>query len=251
LNAIVEFKEICIAFQGETVYDRLSFNIRDGEFLCIVGQSGCGKSTLLRVIGDLLKVDSGEVTVGNRPAADAWEDIAYVFQAPRLLPWRNVEDNVVLGQQLRFGSGRPVAEMHKKARALLDLVGLGKDALKMPAMLSGGERQRVSIARALAVDPRIILMDEPFSALDVMTRHRMRAEIVEIWKKTKKTVVFVTHEVEEAIELADRIVVLSSKPTKVRSIIEIDTARPRNLEEAKLQAMQSQLRRLIGEAAPA
>jgi NitT/TauT family transport system ATP-binding protein len=250
LNAIVEFKEICIAFQGETVYDRLSFSIRDGEFLCIVGQSGCGKSTLLRVIGDLLKVDSGEVTVGNRPAVDAWEDIAYVFQAPRLLPWRNVEDNVVLGQQLRFGSGRPVAEMRSKARALLDLVGLGKDGLKMPAMLSGGERQRVSIARALAVDPRIILMDEPFSALDVMTRHRMRAEIVEIWKKTKKTVVFVTHEVEEAIELADRIVVLSSKPTKVRSIIEVGTARPRNLEAPELQAVQSQLRQLIGEAAP-
>jgi NitT/TauT family transport system ATP-binding protein len=251
LNAIVEFKEICIAFQGETVCDRLSFNIRDGEFLCIVGQSGCGKSTLLRVIGNLLKVDSGEVKVGNRPAVDAWEDIAYVFQAPRLLPWRNVEDNVVLGQQLRFGSGRPAAEMHKKARALLDLVGLGKDVMKMPAMLSGGERQRVSIARALAVDPRIILMDEPFSALDVMTRHRMRAEIVEIWKKTKKTVVFVTHEVEEAIELADRIVVLSSKPTKVRSIIEVGAVRPRNLEDPKLQAMQSQLRQLIGEAAPA
>jgi NitT/TauT family transport system ATP-binding protein len=248
LNAIVELREISVAFADEIIYDRLSLSIRDGEFLCIVGQSGCGKSTLLRAIGDLLKVDSGKVTVGNRPAVDAWEDIAYVFQAPRLLPWRNVEDNVVLGQQLRFGNRAPRDEMRKKARALLDLVGLGKDRLKMPGMLSGGERQRVSIARALAVDPRIILMDEPFSALDVMTRRRMRAEIVEIWKKTGKTIVFVTHEVEEAIELADRVVVLSSKPTKVRSIIEIDQARPRNVEDPALKVVHDQLRQLISGA---
>ncbi|WP_442581131.1 ABC transporter ATP-binding protein [Mesorhizobium sp. ASY16-5R] len=248
MNAIVELKQISIAFGGETVYDRLSFSIRDGEFLCIVGQSGCGKSTLLRVIGDLLKVDSGEVTVGSRPAAEAWQEIAYVFQTPRLLPWRNAEDNVVLGQQLRFGSSVSRDDMRDKARSLLELVGLGKDRLKMPGMLSGGERQRVSIARALAVDPRIILMDEPFSALDVMTRHRMRAEIVEIWKKTGKTIVFVTHEVEEAIELADRIVVLSGKPTKVRSIIEVAQARPRNLEDPALKLMHDQLRQLIGTA---
>jgi NitT/TauT family transport system ATP-binding protein len=248
LNAIVELKEISIAFGGETVYDRLSFSIRDGEFLCIVGQSGCGKSTLLRVIGDLLKVDSGQVFVGSRPAAQAWEDIAYVFQTPRLLAWRNAEDNVVLGQQLRFGNKVSSAAMREKARALLDLVGLHKDRLKMPGMLSGGERQRVSIARALAVEPRIILMDEPFSALDVMTRHRMRAEIVDIWKKTGKTIIFVTHEVEEAIELADRIAVLSSKPTQVRSIIEVAQERPRNLDDPALRAMQDQLKQLIGAA---
>lgn len=248
MNAIVELKEISIAFGGETVYDRLSFNIRDGEFLCIVGQSGCGKSTLLRVIGDLLKVDSGQVFVGNRPAAEAWEDIAYVFQSPRLLPWRNAEDNVVLGQQLRFGSKVPREQMREKAQALLELVGLGKDRLKMPAMLSGGERQRVSIARALAVDPRIILMDEPFSALDIMTRQRMRAEIVEIWKKTGKTIIFVTHEVDEAVELADRIVVLSAKPTRVRSIIEVAHPRPRDLEDPALRATHDQLKQLIGAA---
>lgn len=247
LNAIVELKDISISFSGETVYDRLSFDIRDGEFLCIVGQSGCGKSTLLRVIGDLLKVDSGKVLVGSRPADQAWDEIAYVFQSPRLLPWRNAEENVVLGQQLRFGRSRSRAEMLDKARSLLELVGLGKDRLKMPAMLSGGERQRVSIARALAVEPRIILMDEPFSALDVMTRHRMRAEIVDLWHKTGKTIIFVTHEVDEAIELADRIVVLSAKPTKVRSIVEVPQERPRNLEDPALRAMHDQLRKLIGD----
>ncbi|SDR42993.1 NitT/TauT family transport system ATP-binding protein [Rhizobiales bacterium GAS113] len=248
MTAIVQLEDVCVAFGGERIYDHLSFSIRDGEFLCIVGQSGCGKSTLLRVIGDLLKVDSGEVSVGNRPASAAWEDIAYVFQTPRLLPWRNAEDNVVLGQQLRFGSRIPRDKMHEKARSLLDLVGLAKDRLKMPGMLSGGERQRVSIARALAVDPRIILMDEPFSALDVMTRHRMRAEIVDIWRKTGKTIVFVTHEVEEALELADRIVVLSRKPTTVRSIMEVVEERPRDPESPALKAMHRELRQLIGAA---
>ena len=248
MNAVVELKEISIAFNGETIYDRLSFDISDGEFLCVVGQSGCGKSTLLRVIGDLLKVDSGQVSVGSRPASEGWEEIAYVFQTPRLLMWRNAEDNVILGQQLRFGARRSAIEMRDKARSLLELVGLGKDRLKTPGMLSGGERQRVSIARALAVDPRIILMDEPFSALDITTRQRMRAEIVDIWRKTGKTIIFVTHEVEEAIELADRIVVLSSKPTRVRSIIEVDAERPRNLETPALRSMHDQLRQLIGAA---
>jgi NitT/TauT family transport system ATP-binding protein len=247
VTAIVELRDISVSFSGETIYDKLSFDIRDGEFLCIVGQSGCGKSTLLRVIGDLLKVNSGEVRVGSRPADQAWEDIAYVFQSPRLLPWRNAEENVVLGQQLRFGRKRTRAQMLDKARSLLELVGLGKDRLKMPAMLSGGERQRVAIARALAVEPRIILMDEPFSALDVMTRHKMRREIVDLWRQTGKTIIFVTHEVEEAIELADRIVVLSSKPTKVRSIIELTEERPRNLESPALRAVHDQLRRLIGD----
>ena len=248
LGAIVQLKDISVALGGETIYDRLSFDIRDGEFLCIVGQSGCGKSTLLRVIGDLLKVDAGLVTVAGKPAAQAWEDIAYVFQSHRLLPWRNAEENVVLGQQLRFGRKLPHQQMREKARELLELVGLGKDRLKTPGMLSGGERQRVSIARALAVDPRIILMDEPFSALDVMTRHRMRAEIVDIWKKTGKTIIFVTHEVEEAIELADRIVVLSSKPAKVRSIMEVAQPRPRDMNAPELKHMHDQLRRLIGAA---
>jgi NitT/TauT family transport system ATP-binding protein len=245
LNAIVRLNEISVAFGGETIYDRLSFDIKDGEFLCIVGRSGCGKSTLLRVIADLLAVDSGEVTIGGRPANEAWQDIAFVFQSPRLLAWRSAEDNVVLGQQLRFGSSVDRQSMHRKARELLALVGLGGDGHKMPGMLSGGERQRVSIARALAVDPKIILMDEPFSALDVKTRHHMRAELVEIWKKTGKTIVFVTHEIEEAIELADRIVVLSSKPTTVKSVIELEAARPRGLESSELKAVRAELQILL------
>ncbi|MCW5771244.1 MAG: ABC transporter ATP-binding protein [Rhodospirillaceae bacterium] len=246
MNSIVALNEVSVAFGPEVIYDRLTFSVVDGEFLCILGPSGCGKSTLLRVIGDLLDIDAGEVAVAGRPASTAWREIAYVFQSPRLLPWRNAEDNVVLGAQLRFGRRADRAKVRERARELLRLVGLGGDTHKMPAMLSGGERQRVAIARALAVDPRIILMDEPFSALDLKTRRRMREEIVEIWRKTGKTIIFVTHEIEEAIELADRIIVLSPKPTTVLSVVEIEEARPRDLRSDRMQAVRTRLRRLIG-----
>jgi NitT/TauT family transport system ATP-binding protein len=246
MNDIVALNEVSVAFGPEVIYDKLTFSVVDGEFLCILGPSGCGKSTLLRVIGDLLEIDTGDVAVAGQPAADAWREIAYVFQSPRLLPWRNAEDNVILGAQLRFGRRADRAKIRAQARSLLGLVGLGGDTHKMPAMLSGGERQRVAIARALAVDPRIVLMDEPFSALDLKTRRRMRQEIVDIWRKTGKTIIFVTHEIEEAIELADRIIVLSPKPTTVLSVVGIDEPRPRNLHSEKLEAVRQRLRQLIG-----
>jgi NitT/TauT family transport system ATP-binding protein len=246
VTEIISLSDVSVAFGPEVIYDRLSFSVVEGEFLCILGPSGCGKSTLLRVIGDLLGVDAGRVTVAQEPAAESWQEIAYVFQSPRLLAWRNAEQNVVLGQQLRFARKRSAAEMRQKALELLELVGLGRDTHKYPAMLSGGERQRVAIARALAVDPRIVLMDEPFSALDLQTRRRMRSEIIEIWKRTGKTIVFVTHEIDEALELADRIVVLSAKPTRMLRTLEIKAPRPRDLTNAALQAARTELRQLLG-----
>jgi NitT/TauT family transport system ATP-binding protein len=246
VTEIISLNDVSVAFGPEVIYDRLSFSVIDSEFLCILGPSGCGKSTLLRVVGDLLGVDTGSVMVANAPASAAWQDIAYVFQSPRLLPWRNAEQNVVLGQQLRFAGQRRQAEMRQKAAALLDLVGLGRDSHKFPAMLSGGERQRVSIARALAVDPRIVLMDEPFSALDPNTRRRMRAEIIDIWQRTGKTIVFVTHEIDEALELADRIVVLSAKPTRMLRTLELNMARPRDLNGAAARAARAELKQLLG-----
>ena len=239
MTEIISLNNVSVAFGPEVIYDRLSFSVIDGEFLCILGPSGCGKSTLLRVVGDLLGVDAGSVMVANAPASEAWQDIAYVFQSPRLLPWR-------LGQQLRFASKRTQAEMRQKATALLELVGLGRDSHKFPAMLSGGERQRVSIARALSVDPRIVLMDEPFSALDPNTRRRMRSEIIDIWRRTGKTIVFVTHEIDEALELADRIVVLSAKPTRMLRTLEVKTVRPRDLNSAALRATRTELKQLLG-----
>jgi NitT/TauT family transport system ATP-binding protein len=226
---ILEFRDVTIRFNDETIYEDLSFGVRPGEFLCILGPSGCGKSTSLRVMGDLLAVDEGTVTVEGEPAHAAWSKLAFVFQQPRLVPWRTALANVMLGMELRFARGGK-AERTKKARALLEMVGLGRDVEKYPSMLSGGERQRVAIARALSVDPHIILMDEPFSALDLNTRRRLRSEIISIWRSTGKTVVFVTHDIDEALVLADRILLLSDKPTRVLETIEIDAERPRTIE---------------------
>ena len=226
---ILTFDAVMTRFNAETIYDGLSFSVRPGEFLCILGPSGCGKSTSLRLMGDLLDVQGGSVTVAGLPPERGWDQLAYVFQSPRLVPWRTALGNVMLGMELRF-DGRPKREMEETARRLLALVGLQRDTDKYPAMLSGGERQRVAIARALSVDPKIILMDEPFSALDLNTRRRMRAEIIRIWRETGKTVVFVTHDIEEALVLADRILLLSNKPTSVLETIVLEDARPRDLD---------------------
>ncbi len=225
-DPIIVFENVDLAFGDEQIYDRLSFDVRRGEFVCILGPSGCGKSTSLRIIGGLLDVSNGRVSVDGRAPRDAWPEIAFVFQSPRLVPWRTALDNVLLGSELRFGAGD---QERRRARAneLLTLVGLAGDTRKYPSMLSGGERQRVAIARALAVDPKIVLMDEPFSALDPNMRARMRAEMERIWLETAKTVVFVTHDIDEALQLADRTVVLSNKPTHVLDIIELKTPRPR------------------------
>ena len=231
LESVLEFDDVRLNFGAETIYDKLSFKVRAGEFLCILGPSGCGKSTSLRLMGDLLPPDGGNLKVTGLPPAEGWRKLAYVFQSPRLVPWRNALGNVILGMELRF-EGMAKAEMREKAKDLLSLVGLGNDMEKYPAMLSGGERQRVAIARALSVDPEIILMDEPFSALDLNTRRRMRAEIIRIWEQTGKTVIFVTHDVEEALVLANRILVLSNKPTHVLETFTLDEARPRDLDNS-------------------
>ncbi len=223
---IIVFENVGVSFGQERIFDRLSFEVRRGEFVCILGPSGCGKSTSLRMIGGLLDISSGRIVVDGRAPRDAWSEIAFVFQSPRLVPWRTALDNVMLGVELRFGSSEG-KQRKTRASELLELVGLAGDAEKYPSMLSGGERQRVAIARALAVDPKIILMDEPFSALDPNMRARMRTEMERIWSETGKTVVFVTHDIDEALQLADRTVVLSNKPTRMLETVEFKTPRPR------------------------
>ncbi len=240
-DPIISFHDVEIVLGGERIYDSLSFDVRRGEFVCILGPSGCGKSTSLRIIGGLLGATGGTVVVDGRAPQDAWAEIAFVFQSPRLVPWRTALDNVLLGAELRFGRGER-GRRREQARELLALVGLAGDAWKYPAMLSGGERQRVAIARALAVDPQIVLMDEPFSALDPTTRGRMRDEVERIWQRTGKTIVFVTHDIDEALRLADRVVLLSKKPTQVLDVVELSATRPRQPVDTGLAA---QRRRLI------
>jgi NitT/TauT family transport system ATP-binding protein len=241
----IRFDGVSLSFGGERIYDKLDFTVAQGEFLCLLGPSGCGKSTALRVIGDLLPADGGTVTVNGRTPADSWGDIAFVFQSPRLAPWRDALANVLMGAELRFGKAE--ADRRKdRAQSLLAMVGLAGAAAKYPSMLSGGERQRVAIARALAVDPSIILMDEPFSALDPNTRRRLRAEIERIWQETQRTVVFVTHDIDEALVLADRIVLLSNKPTRVLETVRVTAPRPRNIAaDPELGALRHHLTELF------
>jgi NitT/TauT family transport system ATP-binding protein len=229
-DEIIRFDRVQLRFGAETIFEDISFSVARGEFVCILGPSGCGKSTSLRLIGDLLRADGGTIQVEGRDPRETWEHLAFVFQSPRLAPWRTAIDNVLLGMELR-GVKLDRAQRQAEGERALELVGLGKDANKYPRMLSGGERQRVAIARALAVGPQIILMDEPFSALDPNTRQRMRAEIISIWQKTGKTIVFVTHDVDEALFLADRILLLSKKPTRVIQSITVEEPRPRSLSD--------------------
>jgi NitT/TauT family transport system ATP-binding protein len=215
--------------QSMTALRGIDLDIRRGEFVSLIGPSGCGKSTLLRLIGDLLRPTAGTVTVNGKPAEQARIDRDYgmVFQAPVLFDWRTVEDNVKLPLEL---TGASREERNARAREMLDLVDLGDFAHHHPYQLSGGMQQRVAIARALAFSPAILLMDEPFGALDEMTRERMNSEVLRIWEQTGITVVFVTHSIPEAVFLSSRVVVMSARPGRITKVIETDLPRPRGIE---------------------
>jgi len=212
-----------------TALSGIDLTIARGEFVSLIGPSGCGKSTLLRVIGDLVAPSAGVIEVNGKPAARARRDRDYgmVFQAPVLFDWRTVEDNVKLPLELM---GYDAARRTARAREMLDLVELGDFLGHHPYQLSGGMQQRVAIARALAFEPAILLMDEPFGALDEMTRERMNQEVLRIWQATGTTIVFVTHSIPEAVFLSSRVVVMSARPGRITDVIDVDLARPRGIE---------------------
>jgi NitT/TauT family transport system ATP-binding protein len=207
----------------------INLQVRSGEFVSLIGPSGCGKTTLMRIVADLEKPTAGEVKVNGMSPAEARLKRAYgyVFQAPALYPWRTVLGNVTLPHEIM---GLSKTEREEKARRYLDLVGLKAFERKFPWQLSGGMQQRVSIARALSFDPAILLMDEPFGALDEITRDRMNEELLSIWRKTGKTVIFVTHSIDEAVLLSTRIVVMSARPGRVVEVIDSTLPEDRNLE---------------------
>ena len=203
----------------------ISLEIEPGEFVCIVGPSGCGKTTLFRIVAGLEAPTSGEVSLDDEPVQEPTPNMGIVFQEYHLFPWRTVRGNVDFGLQK---SGLPEDERAGRVHQLIDLVGLDGFEDSYPKSLSGGMKQRVALARALAVDPDLLLMDEPFGAVDAQTREMLQNELLDIWQQTGKTVLFVTHDVEEAVKLADRIVVMGKEPGHVEEIIEVDLARPRS-----------------------
>jgi len=204
----------------------LSFEIGDGEFMAIVGPSGCGKSTLLKIIGGLLPASSGEIQIDGARVDGPPDNVGIVFQSPVLLAWRTVLDNVLLQIDMRRLPRRNYLD---KAHALLAMTGLGEFTRKLPWQLSGGMQQRASICRALVHDPSVLLMDEPFGALDAMTREKMNLELQRIWSETRKTILFITHSIPEAVFLSDRVLVMTERPGAIAAIYDVALPRPRSL----------------------
>lgn len=209
------------------VFEEISFDVQPSEFMCLVGPSGCGKTTFLRILDGLIPYDSGEMLLDGKAVLKPGIDKGFVFQDASLLPWRTVIDNIILGLELQGNEKK--SDSRRRAEQFLTMVGLKGFEHHYPHELSGGMRQRVNLARALIIDPEILLMDEPFASLDAQTREIMQAELLKMWNQSKKTVIFVTHQIEEAIFLADRVVVFSARPTTVREIVKIDLPRPRDL----------------------
>jgi NitT/TauT family transport system ATP-binding protein len=231
---LLEVRELCKTFRrGDrmvSAIDRFSLVVGQGEFVSIVGPSGCGKSTFLHILGGFEPVDSGTILLNAAPIAGPGPDRGMVFQESALFPWRSVIGNVGWSLEVQ---GMPRARRVERAERYLKLVGLAAFADAYPAELSGGMKQRVALARVLAFEPEILLMDEPFGALDAQTRELMQEELCSIWQHTRNTVLFVTHDIEEAIYLSDRVVVFTARPGALKEEIAIDLPRPRDVEIKK------------------
>ena len=206
--------------------DGVDLRVDEGEFLSIVGPSGCGKTTFLNAVDGLIRIASGSLLLDGNEISSPGPDRAMVFQQPSLLPWRTVTRNVVYGLEMQHRAGR---ESRETAARLIDLVGLQGFADAWPSELSGGMQQRVNLARALATDPEVLLLDEPFAALDAQTRETMQQELLRIWGATRKTAIFITHDITEAVYLADRVIVFTARPGRIKLDVKIELPRPRDL----------------------
>jgi NitT/TauT family transport system ATP-binding protein len=230
-DPIVAVRDVWMTFAGKRrgedvrVLEAINIDVSPGEFVCIVGPSGCGKSTLLNIIGGFLPQTHGQVIVEGQPVLGPDRRRIFVFQENGVFPWLTVEQNI------GFGLSRLTpAERSRIVKHYLEMVSLRGFEFSYPRELSGGMRQRVEIARALAANPDIIYMDEPFGALDFLTRLKMRADLIRIWQSEKKTVLFVTHDIEEAVQLADRVLVMSQRPATIRDVVNVDLPRPRDID---------------------
>jgi NitT/TauT family transport system ATP-binding protein len=235
---ILEIKDLRKSFpkkKGEMLaIADFDLNVDEGEFVCILGPSGCGKTTILRIIAGLETQTRGKILLSGKEISGPGSDRGMVFQEFALFPWRTVRRNVEFGLELK---GVPAEERRSRTQKFIDLVGLNGFEDYHPYQLSGGMKQRVGIARALANEPEILLMDEPFGALDAQTRNLMQKELLRIWSETKKTVIFITHSVDEALFLADRIVVMTARPSSIGQVYEVGWPRPRDRASAEFAAM--------------
>jgi NitT/TauT family transport system ATP-binding protein len=223
------------------VLEDVMLEVRDGEFVVLVGPSGCGKSTLLNIAGGFLAATQGEIQIDGQPVSAPDPRRIFIFQENAVFPWLTVEENI------GFGVKRPTAaERRALIEHYVEMVGLTGFGKSFPRELSGGMRQRVEIARALAAEPDVLFMDEPFGALDYLTRLRLRAELIQIWQREKRTVLFVTHDVEEAVQLADRIVVMGKRPSRIRAIVPVAAPRPRDLDDPVCRALRDEIFGVMG-----
>jgi NitT/TauT family transport system ATP-binding protein len=244
----ISVRKLWMTFQAKTktaqpvhVLEDISLDIRDGEFICLVGPSGCGKSTLLNILGGFLQATEGEATINGKSIAGPDSKRIFIFQENASFPWLTVEENV------SFGVKRSTeAEKRDLVEHYIEMVGLTGFGKTFPRELSGGMRQRVEIARALAAEPDVLFMDEPFGALDYLTRLRLRQELIQIWEREKRTVIFVTHDVEEAVQLADRVVVMGKRPARIRAIVPVDIERMRDLDDPACRMLRDEIFGVMG-----
>jgi NitT/TauT family transport system ATP-binding protein len=244
---LIQVRDAWMSFPGKDptqpihVLERVSFDVRPGEFVCLVGPSGCGKSTMLNVLGGFLKATRGEVRVEGAPVNGPDPGRIFVFQENGVFPWLTVEENVGFGLL-----SRPRTQREERVRHYIQMVGLTGFDRAYPRELSGGMRQRVEIARALAAEARVLYMDEPFGALDFLTRLKMRADLIRIWQAEHKTILFVTHDIEEAVQLADRVLVMSQRPATIQDEVLIDLPRPRDLDSPGYLGCRDRIFSLMG-----
>jgi NitT/TauT family transport system ATP-binding protein len=245
-GAMIVMEQVSRAFDGKagrvTALDGIDLEVGEREFVAVIGRSGCGKSTLLRLIAGLLAPTGGRVLVAGKPVTRPRQDVSVMFQRPALLPWRSVLGNILLPVEV-LGLDRK--QHTERAHELLDMVGLQAFATRLPHELSGGMQQRVSLCRSLISSPTVMLMDEPFSALDALTRIELSVELQRIWLENARTIVFVTHAIEEAVVLADRVVVLTPRPGRLRKIVEVDIPRPRTAHSPDVDAVSAELHNLL------
>ena len=230
------------SFGDLLVLDDISFNVKDGEFLCIVGPTGCGKTTFLNSLTKLYNIDRGRITLNGEAINPKKQNIAYIFQEYSTMEWLTVEENIGYGLRIKHV---PQEEMQQRVQEVMEIVGLTKYAKFYPSQLSASMLQRVVIARAFAVQPELLLMDEPYGQLDLQLKYHLEDELIHLWQRTHTTVIFITHNIEEAVYLSDRILVLTNKPTKIKKSIPNDLPRPRQVSAPEFIKLRNEVTDLI------